>query len=125
MSIPRDIIETVVRQYVDSSNQNEDDIETSLTLDDDESVIEREIIKCQQKHGRLLPSTGLALRKKFGKFSKFGYYYCPKTDRTIRRLAKRRQRGKNEAEIQTEQLLRTFKPVIDSIFKKEDERRGI
>ena len=125
MSILSDIIETVVRQNIDSSNQNEADIETSLTLDGDESVIEREIIKCQQKHGRLLPSTGLALRKKFGKFSKFGYYYCPKTDRTIRRLAKRRQRGKNEAKIQQEQLGKTLKPIIDVIFKKEDERRGI
>ena len=125
MSILSDIIETVVRQNIDSSNQNEADIKTSLTLDGDESVIEREIIKCQQKHGRLLPSTGLALRKKFGKFSKFGYYYCPKTDRTIRRLAKRRQRGKNEAKIQSEQLLKTFKPIIDLIFKKEDERKGL
>ena len=125
MEILRDIIETVLRQNVDGSNQNEDNIETSLTLDDDESVIEREIIKCQQKHGRLLPSTGLALRKKFGKLSMFGYYYCPKTDRTIRRLAKRRQRGKNEAKIESEQLLKTSKPGIDHFFKNQDERKGL
>ena len=123
MEIVRDIIETILRQNVDGSNQNEDDIETSLTLDDDESVIEREIIKCQQKHGRLLPSTGLALRKKFGRWSKFGYYICPKTDRCIRKLAKRRYRGKNEAKVETEQLLKTFKPVIDHFFKKQDENR--
>ena len=125
MNILRDIIETVMRQNGDSTNQNEDSIETALTLDDDESVIEREIVKCQAKHGRLLIQTGKALRKKYGKWSTFGYYYCEKTDRTIRRLAKRRQRGKNEAKIQQEQLGKTLKPVIDFIFKKEDERRGI
>ena len=125
MSILRDIIETVMRQNGYSTNQNKDSIETALTLDDDESVIEREIIKCQQKHGRLLPSTGLALRKKFGRWSKFGYNICPKTDRCIRKLAKRRYRGKNEAKIQQEQLGKTLKPMIDLIFKKEDERRGI
>jgi len=125
MNILRDIIETVMRQNGDSTNQNEDSIETALTLDDDESVIEREIVKCQQKHGRLLISTSTALRKKYGKLSMFGYYHCEKTDRTIRRLAKRRQRGKNEAKIQQEQLGKTLKPVIDFIFKKEDERRGI
>ena len=125
MSILIDIIQTVLRQNEDSSNQNEDDIKTELVLDDDESVIEREIIKCQQKHGRLLPSTGLALRKKFGKLSSFGYYYCPKVDRNIRKLAKRRQRGKNEAKIESEQLLKTFKPVIDHFFKNQDERKGL
>ena len=121
MEILRDIIETVLRQNIDGSNQNEDDIETSLTLDDDESVIEREIIKCQQKHGRLLPSTGLALRKKFGRWSKFGYYICPKTDRCIRKLAKRRYRGHCSVKAEQEQLGKILKPVIDHFFKKKDE----
>ena len=125
MDFLRDIAKTILGQNGDSTNQNEDSIETALTLDDDESVIEREIVKCQAKHGRLLISTSTALRKKYGKLSMFGYYHCEKTDRTIRRLAKRRQRGKNEAKIQQEQLGKTLKPVIDFIFKKEDERRGI
>ena len=114
-------MKTVLRQNGDNTNKNEDNLETVLTLDDDESVIEREIIKCQAKHGRLLIQTGKTLRKKYGRWSSFGYYYCEKTDRTIRRLAKRRQRGKNEAKIQQEQLGKTLKPIIDHFFKKKDE----
>jgi len=125
MDILRDIIETVMRQNEDSTNQNEDNVETVLTLDDDESVIEREIVKCQAKHGRLLISTSTALRKKYGHWSPFGYYVCDKTDRCIRKLAKRRQRGKNEAKIQQEQLGKTLKPIVDYIFKQQDNRQGI
>ena len=63
MDIIMDFIRTILGQNRDNIETEHESIETSLTIDDDESTIEREIIKCQMKHGRLLPSTSKALRK--------------------------------------------------------------
>ena len=121
MDIIKDIIETILGQNEDNTETEAESIETSLTIDDKESTIEREIIKCQMKHGRLLPSTSKALRKKYGYFSSFGRLWCPEVDRTIQRLAKRRQRGHCSVKAEQEQLVKTVKPIVDLIFKKKKD----
>ena len=121
MDIIKDIIETILGHNEDNIETEAESIETSLNIDDKESIIEREIIKCQMKHGRLLSSTGKALRKKFGHFSRFGYYNCHEVDRTIQRLAKRRYRGHCSVKAEQEQLTKTLKPVIDHFFKKKKD----
>lgn len=120
MDIINDIIETILGQNRDNAETEAESIETSLIIDDKESTIEREMIKCQMKNGRLLPSTSKALRKKYGKLSMFGVYYCPEVDRTIRRLAKRRYRGHCSVKAEQEQLTKTLKPVMDYFLKKKN-----
>ena len=132
MNILTDIIETILRQNEDSTNQNEDSIETDVTLDDDELTIEREIVKCQMKHGRLLIQTGRALRRMFQDKDYNGnlrtdYYGEPtseKVDRTIRRLAKRRYRNNCPVKAQIKEDMRKPKAIIDYYVEKQ-ERRGL
>ena len=121
MDIIMDFIRTILGQNEDNTETEAESIETSLTIDDKESTIEREIIKCQMKHGRLLPSTSKALRKKYGTLGLFGYLRCPEVDRTIQRLAKRRYRGHCSVKAEQEQLTKTLKPVIDHFFKKKKD----
>ena len=122
MDILRDILETFLRQNKESDETENESIETELTLDDDESTIEQEIIKCQMKHGRLLIQTGKALRKRYkDRLSYCGNPSSDKVDRTIRRLAKRRYRGHCSVKAEEEKLAKTIKPIIDQIFKKKQE----
>lgn len=121
MDILRDILETFLRQNKESDETENESIETELTLDDDESTIEREIIKCQMKHGRLLIQTGKALRKRYQNWTSMsGDPRSDKVDRTIRRLAKRRYRGHCSVKAEQEQLEKTLKPVIDYFLKKKN-----
>jgi len=130
MSILTDIIETVLRQNEDSANQNEDSIKTDVTLDDDELTIERQIVKCQMKHGRLLIQTGRALRRMFQDKDYNGnlhtdYYGEPtseKVDRTIRRLAKRRYRNNCPVKAQIKEDMRKPKAIIDYYTEKQAGR---
>ena len=127
MSILTDIIETVLRQNEDSTNQNEDSVETEVTLDDDELTIERQSVKCQMKHGRLLIQTGRALRRMFQDKDYSGNLltdYCgqptsEKVDRTIRRLAKRRFRKNCPVKAQIKEDMRKPKAIIDHYFKEK------
>ena len=133
MSILTDIIETVLRQNEDSTNQNEDSIETEPALDDDELTIEKEIIKCQMKHGRLLIQTGRALRRKFQDKDHNGnlltnYLNEPtseKVDRGMRRLAKRRYRKNCPVKAQIKEDMRKPKAIIDYYLEKQDKRNGL
>ena len=121
MDLLRDILETFLRQNKESDETENESIETELTLDDDESTIEREIIKCQMKHGRLLIQTGKALRKRYQNWTNhYGEPRSDKVDRTIRRLAKRRYRGHCSVKAEQEQLEKTLKPVIDYFLKKKN-----
>ena len=134
MDLLRDILETFLRQNKESDETVNESIETELRLDDDkstlsddESTIEREIIQCQMKHGRLLIQTGKALRRRYqnkllsgqGWTNFRGDPVSDKVDRTIRRLAKRKYRGNCPVKAEQEQLEKTLKPVIDYFLKKK------
>jgi len=122
MELLKDIIETVLGRNEDETNQINESIETELTLDDDESTIEREIIKCQRKNGRLLIQTSRALRNKYRNMACLcANAHSDKVDRTILRLAKRRYRGHCSVKAEDEKMARTLKPIIDQIFKKKEE----
>jgi len=133
MDILRDILETILGQNEERTNQDVPSTETELTLDDDESTIEREIIKCQSKHGKLLIQTGKALRKRYQDKSHDGrlltnYVNQPvseKVDRTIRRLAKRRYRGNCPVKAEQKALTKTPKAIIDHYFEKQKETIGL
>lgn len=116
MDILRDILETVLRQNGDNDNQNLANDNQIQGHDDDNLQCEKQIIQCQVTNDRLLGSTSKSLRKKYGDET---------VDRTIRRLAKRRIRGKCSRTAEINKLSKIFKPVIETYFKKEDERRGI
>ena len=119
MDILRDILETVLRQNGDNDNQNL--AESSKTLaesstiqghDDDNLQCEKQIIQCQVTNDRLLGSTSTSLRKKYGNDI---------VNRAIRRLAKRRVRGKCSRTAEINKLSKTFKPVFETYFKKKSE----
>ena len=119
MDILRDIIDTVMRQNGDNNNQNQ--VESSRIQpndstiqghDDDNLQCEKQIIQCQITNDRLLGSTSTSLRKKYGNEI---------VNRAIRRLAKRRIRGKCSRTAEINKLSKTFKPIIDQYFKKKDE----
>jgi len=119
MDFLTDILRTIQGQSEDSYNQNL--AESSKTLannnqiqghDDDNLQCEKQIIQCQVTNDRLLGSTSTSLRKKYGNDI---------VDRSIRRLAKRRVRGKCSRSAEINKLSKTFKPIIDQYFKKKDE----
>ena len=86
----------------------------------EETIIEREIIKCQRLHGRLLPSTSRKLKMRFGKYSYIiGGYYCPTVDRVINRFAKQRQRKNCPVKAQIKEEERKPKAIIDHYFKEK------
>ena len=127
MGLLEDILKTILGQDEDSANQNEDSVETEVTLDDDELIIEREIIKCQMKHGRLLIQTGKALRRRFQDKDSNGnlvtdYRNQPtseKVDRGMRRLAKRRYRNNCPVKAQIKEDMRKPNAIIDHYFKEK------
>ena len=119
MDILRDILETVLRQNGDSINQNlaesyENQVhDTEIQANDDKNLqCEKQIIQCQVTNDRLLGSTSKSLRKKYGNDI---------VDRSIRRLAKRRVRGKCSRTAEINKLSKTFKPIFESYFKKKSE----
>ena len=119
MNFLEDIMRTVLGQNEDSYNQNlaesyENQVDDSTIKghDDDNLQCEKQIIQCQITNDRLLGSTSTSLRKKYGNEI---------VNRTIRRLAKRRVRGKCSRTAEINKLAKTFKPIIDQYFKKKDE----
>jgi len=119
MDFLKDIMRTVLGQYEDSDNQNQPndnqnqvDDSTILGHDDKNLQCEKQIIQCQITNDRLLGSTSTSLRKKYGNDI---------VNRAIQRLSKRRIRGKCSRKAEINKHSKTFKPVIDYIFKKKDE----
>ena len=125
MDFLADILRTIQGQSEDSYNQNL--VESSKTLaessktqandnqiqghDDDNLQCEKQIIQCQITNDRLLGSTSTSLRKKYGNEI---------VNRTIRRLAKRRIRGKCSRTAEINKLSKTFKPIFETYFKKKE-----
>ena len=112
MNILEDIMRTVLGQNEDSDNQNLAESNTIQGHDDKNLQCEKQIIQCQVTNDRLLGSTSTSLRKKYGDDI---------VDRSIRRLAQRRKRGKCSRKAEIEKLSKTFKPLIEYYFKKKDE----
>ena len=112
MNILEDIMRTVLGQNEDSDNQNLAESNTIQGHDDDNLQCEKQIIQCQVTNDRLLGSTSTSLRKKYGNDI---------VNRAIRRLAKRRVRGKCSRTAEINKLSKNFKPIIDQYFKKKDE----
>jgi len=119
MNFLEDSIRTLLGQYEHNDNQNqvddsdlEDYYSTILGHDDKNLQCEKQIIQCQITNDRLLGSTSASLRKKYGN---------DVVDRAIKRLSKRRIRGKCSRKAEIEKISKVFKPVIDQYFKKKDE----
>ena len=119
MDILRDILDTILGQNEQSDNQNQ--VESNKIQghdneiqghDDKNLACEKQIIQCQITNYRLLGSTSTSLRKKYGNEI---------VNRAIRRIAKRRLRGKCSRTAEINKLSKTFKPIIDNYFKKKDE----
>ena len=75
-------------------------------------LCERMVIDEIDKEGRLLITVSKALRKYFGD---------DVVNRTIRRLYMRKHRGNCSIKAKQEQVLHSFKPVIDEFFKKKKD----
>lgn len=115
-----------LRHEQSTSTNDEPITKTNLQECYEETIIEREIIKCQRLHGRLLPSTSRKLRKRFGKENTFNFsYHCPMVDRVINRYAKQRQRNNCPIKAQIKEEERKPKAIIDYYIEKQDERRGL
>jgi len=119
VNILGDIMRTVLGQNEDSYNQNQPNYnqiqpnDNEILVDDDKNLqCEKRIIQCQVTNDRLLGSTSASLRKQYGD---------ELVDRAIRRVAKRRVRGKCSRKAMINELYTKFKPVIDHYFKKKDE----
>lgn len=134
MEFLKDIAKTILGQNEESSNQflqelRHEQPKTTFSQEktpeqqecDDETTIEQEIIKCQRLHGRLLISTGRKLRKRFGRLSWYGYYYCETVDRVINRFAKQRYRGKCPVKAQIKEEEKTPRAIIDHYFKTKEK----
>ena len=116
MNILMDILSTVLGQKEDYDDDDEVNSSTILVYDDDNLQCEKQIIQCQITNDRLLGSTSASLRKKYGNDI---------VNRAIQRLSQRRKRGKCSRKAELMKIEKLFKPVIETYFKKEDERRGI
>ena len=112
MNILEDIMRTVLGQYEDSDNQNQVEDNQFLVYDDDNLQCEKQIIQCQITNDRLLGSTSKSLRKKYGN---------DVVNRAIRRLSKRRIRGKCSRKAELMKIEKVLKPVFETYFKKADE----
>ena len=116
MEILGDILRTVLGQNEDSDNQNQPNDNQFLVYDDDNLQCEKQIIQCQITNDRLLGSTSKSLRKKYGN---------DVVDRAIKRLSKRRIRGKCSRKAELMKIEKLFKPVIETYFnKKKDSEYG-
>ena len=117
-------------QNVDDEDTLEENTGTNLTNNDKDLACEKEIIQCQLKNGRLLGSTAKALRIKYSSipFDQEIWSFTPRSDivdRAIARLKQRRRRGHCSVKAEQEKSLKLLKPLMEFIFKKEDERRGL
>ena len=129
MGFLKDIAKTILGQNEEDSNQNQpsDNEKQPITKTDqqecrDESIIEKEIMQCQRRNGRLLKSTSRKLRIRFGKYSYMtGKYYCETVDRVIIRFAKQRQRDKCPIKAQIKEEERPAKEIIDHYFKTKEK----
>ena len=129
-----DIIGVLTGLAGGQNGDNEDTLEentgTELNNIDKDLQCEKEIIQCQLKNGRLLGSTAKALRIKYSSipFDQERWSFTPRSeivDRAIARLKQRRRRGNCSVKAEREQLTKTLTPIIDLIFKKQDERGGL
>ena len=112
MNFLEDIFSTILGQKEDYDEDDEENFSTILGHDDKNLACEKQIIQCQITNDRLLGSTSKSLRKKYGDET---------VNRTIRRLAKRRIRGKCSRKAEIEKLSKTFKPIFETYFKKKSE----
>ena len=112
MEILADILRTVLGQNEDNYNQNQVEDNQIQGHEDKNLQCEKQIIQCQVTNDRLLGSTSASLRKKYGNDT---------VDRTIRRLAKRRVRGKCSRKAMLNEITNKFKPVIDHYWKKKKD----
>ena len=116
MNFLRHIFGTVSAQNYDETD-TDDYNDGTLTAQevqfaDKNLLCERMIIDEIDKEGRLLITVSKALRKYFGD---------DVVNRTIRRLYMRKHRGNCSVKAQREQVLHSFKPLIDEFFKKKKD----
>ena len=112
MEILGDILRTGLGQNEDNYNQNQVEDNQIQGHDDNNLQCEKQIIQCQITNDRLLGSTSKSLRKKYGNDI---------VDRAIKRLSKRRIRGKCSRKAELMKIEKLLKPVIETYFKKADE----
>ena len=130
-----DIIGVLMGLVGGQNGVNEDTLEenrgTQLANDDKDLACEKEIIQCQLKNGRLLGSTAKALRRKYADMKAYQYISATPletseiVDRAIARLKQRRRRGHCSVKAEQEKSLKLLKPLMEFIFKNQDERRGL
>ena len=130
-----DIIGVLTGVVGGQNGVNEDTLEenkgTELSNNDKDLQCEKEIIQCQLKNGRLLGSTAKALRKKYADMKVYQYISATPlesseiVDRAIARLKQRRRRGHCSVKAEQEKSLKLLKPLMEFIFKNQDERRGL
>jgi len=116
MKIIGDILSTILGQNEYIYDDLDENDSTILGHDDKNLLCEKQIIQCQVTNDRLLGSTSASLRKKYGN---------DVVNRAIQRLAQRRKRGKCSRKAELMKIEKLFKPVIETYFKKQDERQGI
>ena len=112
MKIIEDFFRTVLGQKEDSDKAIIENFNEIQGHEDKNLECEKQIIQCQITNDRLLGSTSTSLRKKYGNDI---------VNRAIRRLAKRRVRGKCSRTAEINKLSKTFKPIVDNYFNKKKE----
>lgn len=117
MKIIEDIISTILGHSGEIYDDNEDTFSTDEKEKGNSLGCEQTIVKCQMKHGRLMPSTSRACEIKYGKDT---------TRKAKSRLAMRKKRGKCEIKANRKQMLEALKPLWDSYFtqKQKDNFKG-
>ena len=116
MNFLRHILGTNLAQNYDETD-TDDYNDGTLTAQevqfaDKNLLCERMIIDEIDKEGRLLITVSRALRKYFGDKT---------VTRTLRRLYMRKHRGNCSVKAKQEQVLHSFKPVIEEFFKKKKD----
>jgi len=106
-----DFVRTVLGQYEDNDKVIMENFNEIQGHDDQNLECEKQIIQCQITNDRLLGSTSKSLRKKYGNDI---------VNRTIRRLAQRRKRGKCSRKAEIEKTSKFLKPIVDYYFKKHN-----
>jgi len=114
MKIIEDIFRTILGQYEDNDKAIIENFNEIQGHEDKNLECEKRIIQCQITNDRLLGSTSTSLRKKYGNDI---------VDRSIRRLAQRRKRGKCSRKAEIEKTSKFLKPLVDYYFKKHDGNR--
>ena len=111
MKMIEDFVRTVLGQYEDNDKVIMENFNEIQGHDDQNLECEKQIIQCQITNDRLLGSTSKSLRKKYGNDI---------VNRTIRRLAQRRKRGKCSRKAEIEKTSKFLKPIVDYYFKKHN-----